>query len=108
MLPHYLVKHKCQQKQAVNDKIQGSVATCLKFGGVVNNQIETGLLLSLSVKKVLKSVNIWQNYKHERGCLMHFLHLLEARWPGVYNLGKPVPAAQQFVCSRLALGWLGS
>jgi len=26
------------------------------------------------VKKI-KSVNIWQSYKQERGCLMHFAHL---------------------------------
>ena len=36
-------------KQAVNDKLQGSVATNLRCGGVVNNQIRKGLLLSLSV-----------------------------------------------------------
>ena len=35
-------------KQAINDKLQGSVATCLRCGGVVSNQINKGLLLSLS------------------------------------------------------------
>jgi len=39
-------------KQAINDKLQGSVATYLRFGGVVNNQIKKGLLLSLWVKNV--------------------------------------------------------
>ena len=34
-------------KQAINDKLQGSVATYLRRGGVVNNQIKKGLLLSL-------------------------------------------------------------
>jgi len=63
-------------KQAINDKLQGSVATYLRCGGVVNNQIKKGLLLSLKVKKMLKSVNIWQSYKQERGCLVHFLRLL--------------------------------
>jgi len=24
------------------------------------------------VKKIVKSVNIWQSYKEEHGCLMHF------------------------------------
>jgi len=24
------------------------------------------------VKKILKSVNIWQSYKQDRGCLVHF------------------------------------
>jgi len=26
-------------------------------------------------KKIKKSVNIWQSYKQERGCLMHFAYL---------------------------------
>jgi len=38
------------RKQAINGKLQGSVATYLRCGGVVNNQIMKGLLLSLSVK----------------------------------------------------------
>jgi len=42
-------------KQAINDKLQGSVATYLKCGGLVNDQIKKGLLLSLRVKR-LKSV----------------------------------------------------
>jgi len=58
-------------KQTINDKLQGSVATYLRCGGVVNNQIKKGLLLSMWVKK-LKSVNIWQSYKQEHGCLVHF------------------------------------
>ena len=37
-------------KQAINDKLQGNVATYLRRGGVVNNQIKKGLLLSRSVK----------------------------------------------------------
>jgi len=38
-------------KQAINDKLQlGSVATYLRCGGVVNNQIKKCLLLSLCVK----------------------------------------------------------
>jgi len=44
-------------------------------GGIVNNQIKKGLLLSVSEKKVLKLMNIWQSYKQESGCLMHFIHL---------------------------------
>ena len=42
--------------------------------GVVNNQIKKDLLLSVRMK-FFKSVNIWQSYKQERGCLMHFAHL---------------------------------
>ena len=58
-------------KQAINDKLQSSVATCLRCGGVVNNRIKKVLLLSLSVDNFLKSVNIWQSYKQERDCLVH-------------------------------------
>jgi len=51
--------------------VLGSVATYmyLRCDGSVNNRIKKGLLLSLSVRKCLKSVNIWQSYKEERGCL---------------------------------------
>ena len=38
-------------KQAINDKLQGSIAAFLRCGGVVNNQIKKSLLLSLWVKK---------------------------------------------------------
>ena len=62
-------------KQAINGKLQGSVATYLKCGGVVNNQIKKGLLLSLWVKIFLKLVNIWQSYKQERDFLVHFVRL---------------------------------
>jgi len=37
------------RKQAVNDILQGSVATYLRCGEIVNNQIKRGLLLSLPV-----------------------------------------------------------
>jgi len=33
-------------KEALSDKLQGSVATYLECRGVVNNQIKKGLLLS--------------------------------------------------------------
>jgi len=32
MLPHYVVKHYVR-KQAINNKLQGSVATCIRYGG---------------------------------------------------------------------------
>jgi len=34
-------------KQAISHNLQGSVATYLRCGGVINNQIKKGLLLSL-------------------------------------------------------------
>ena len=39
-------------KQAINDKLQDSVAAYLGCGGVVNNQIKKGLLLSPKSKKI--------------------------------------------------------
>ena len=65
-------------KQAINDKLQGSVATYLRCGGLINNQIKKGLFLSLWVKEILKSLNIWQSYKQERDCLVHFVCLANA------------------------------
>jgi len=38
-------------KQAINEKLQGSVGTYLRCGGIVNNQIKKGLLPSLWMKK---------------------------------------------------------
>ena len=54
-------------RKPINDKLQGSVATYLRCGEVVNNQIKKGLLLSLSVNFFSKSVNISQSYKQKRG-----------------------------------------
>jgi len=71
-------------KQAINDKLQGSIAVYLRGGGVVNNQIKKGLLLSAIVKK-LNSVNIWQSYKQKRDCLVDFLRLLAVCWPGTQS-----------------------
>jgi len=39
-------------KQAIDDKLQASLATYLRCGEVFNNQIKKGLLLSLRVKKI--------------------------------------------------------
>jgi len=38
-------------KEAISDKLQGSVAVCALCGEVVNNQIKKSLLLSLWLKK---------------------------------------------------------
>jgi len=47
MLLHYLCEILTSAKQAINDKLQGSVATYLMFDGAANNQIKKGLLRSL-------------------------------------------------------------
>ena len=75
MLLHYLVKHWCQQNKPSTTNYKVVVATYLRCGGVVNNQSKKGLLLSVWVKFLFKSVNIWKSYKQERGCLMHFARL---------------------------------
>ena len=41
-------------KHAINDKLQGSVATYLRRGGIVNNHIKKDLLLSLRVNEFFK------------------------------------------------------
>ena len=46
-------------KRAINDRLLGSMATYLRCGGIVNNQIKKGLSLNLSVERIWKSVNIW-------------------------------------------------
>jgi len=44
-------------KEAINDKLQGSLATYVWCGGVVNNQIKKCLLLSVC-ENFFKSVNV--------------------------------------------------
>jgi len=86
-------------KQAINDKLQGTVATCLRFGGVINNQIKKGLLVTLWVKK-LKSANISQSRKQKRDWLVHFLRLLAVCWPGASVLERlPSSARRKDRCS---------
>ena len=75
-------------KQAINDKLLGSVATHLRCGGVVNNQIKKGLLLS---EKILKLVNTWQSYKQEldfRSLSLSFSTVLAKRTKGTRQSKK--------------------
>jgi len=54
-------------KQGINDKLQGSVATYLRFGGIL---ITKWFIAECVGEFLFKSVNTWQSYKQERGCLM--------------------------------------
>ena len=58
-------------KQAIKDKLQGSVATYLRCGGVYNNQIKKRFIAESVSEPFLKSANICQSYKQERDCLVH-------------------------------------
>jgi len=63
-------------KQAINDKLQDSVATYLRCGGVVNNQIKKGLLLSLRKKiKIGEYLAKLPTYQQERDCLVNLLRI---------------------------------
>jgi len=44
---------------------QGSVETYARFSGIFNIHLSVNLQRNLPVKKILKSVMIWQNYGHE-------------------------------------------
>jgi len=57
------------------NKLQGNVATYLRCDEVDDNRIKKGLLLSLRVNFFLIGECIWQSYKQERGCLVHFVRL---------------------------------
>jgi len=58
-------------KQAINEKLPGSVAIYLRCSEVFNNQIKKGLLPSLSLKK-----NQFGEYlAKKRGCLVHSVRL---------------------------------
>jgi len=51
------------------DTSQGSVATPLGCGGVFKYDFVTNFLLSLTAKKILKSVNTWQCYGQDYSVL---------------------------------------
>jgi len=90
-------------KQAINDKLLGSVAIYFRCSKVVHNQIKKGLLPMK--KKLLKLVNIWQSYKQERDCLVHFLRLLAVCWPGAQSSWDNVvrPASVKFITLNVHL-----
>jgi len=62
-------------KQGINDKLQRSVATYLRFGGIL---ITKWFIAECVGEFLFKSVNTWQSYKQERGCLMHFARVANA------------------------------
>jgi len=71
-------------KHAINHKLQGSVATYLRRGGIVNNQIKKRLLLSLSEKK-LKYIWIFGEVTSKTVIVSSTLHA----WPTLLKDGEP-------------------
>jgi len=55
------------------DISQGSVATRLGCGGVFVYDFVTNFLMSLTVKELWKSVNIWWSYGQQLGVLFFWL-----------------------------------
>jgi len=72
-------------KQAMNNNFQGTVATYLRSGRVVNNQIKKHLLLSLQVQKNKIGKYLTESYKQESDYLVYFLRLLAVCWPGAQS-----------------------
>jgi len=64
------------RKQAINDKLQGSVAGYFRGGGVVNKQTKKGLLLE-SVTNFFFKIDEYlaQLQASIVGCLVHFVRL---------------------------------
>jgi len=72
-------------KQAINDKLQRSVAAYLRCGGEMLVFKLRKVYCSVCEWTFFKSVNIWQNYKQKRDCLVHFLRILAVCWPGAQS-----------------------
>jgi len=47
------IERQSQINTVINDKLQGTVATCLMYSEIFSIQIKQGLLLSLRVKRCL-------------------------------------------------------
>jgi len=61
-------QRQSQNNAVINNKSQCTVVTYLGCGGIVDNQMKTGLLMSLPVKKIIKkSVDIWHSYGQTSG-----------------------------------------
>jgi len=63
------------RKQAINDKLQGSVAKFLRCGGLSITKLRKVYCWVCRWNFYKKSVNIWQTYTHEGGCLVRFVRL---------------------------------
>jgi len=64
-------------KQAINDKLQCSVASLhiSRLVGLLITKLRKVYCSESASEKILKSVNIWQSYKQDRDCLVHIARL---------------------------------
>jgi len=78
-------KRQSQTNAVINDKLQGTVVTDLRCGGIFNNQIKKGLLLSPSVKTILNRSIFGIVTGKVVDCVVLFLRLLALWWPVAQN-----------------------
>jgi len=88
-------------KQAINDKLHGSVATYLRCSGVFNNQIKKCLLLSLRVIFLIGEYLAKLQAKHN--CLVHLLRLLAVCWPSAQRSGLALNLPNIHLYEKIAL-----
>ena len=75
-------KQESQTIVAINEKLQGSVATYFRFGEIVNYQIKKGLLLNLRVKKNFLIGEYLAKLQAKTWCLVQFFRLSAVSWLG--------------------------
>ena len=63
----------------INNKSQDRLDTHLRCGEIFTSLIFTNFLLSLPVKKILKSAHIWQNCRQE--CGLHVDECVQKQFP---------------------------
>ena len=89
-------------KQAINDKLHGSVATYLRCSGVFNNQIKKCLLLSLRVNFFLIGEYL-AKLQAKHNCLVHLLRLLAVCWPSAQRSGLALNLPNIHLYEKIAL-----
>ena len=89
---------------------QGSVATCLRRGGIFKHEFVANLLPSQQLKKFWKSDNSWWNYGQEFGVLFFLTHGVflifsteAAQYECSYRRTTPLVATLPLVCRAVLL-----
>jgi len=74
-------------KQAINHKLQGSVVTYLRCGGLLITKLRKVYCWVCDWKK-FKIGKYFVSYKQELDCFVHFLRLLAVFWPSAQSARK--------------------